>query len=280
MSKNNDPATSEPILLIPPVSALSWQTVLFWMCGIGFLALTFWAASGRYLPGEQDLVLTVVGNRIPVLNQPAQLISLLGSINIILPLWTVIVVFAARRRRSGDVLRLFVVPLGYPLYVIIKSGIGRPGPMPPQYPWLYDLPLGYYVEGLLRRQLQELPSQGIAVPVAPQPVTAQSVTQVMESGYVSGHALVAAIFYGSLALLLWRNVTPWSVRWLAAILLAILAALVGLVRIYMGIHFPSDVLGAWLLAILFLILSDKLTHVIMPRLTLARQRFKGHPADS
>lgn len=279
MRQNRDLAAADLVSPFPLIRARPWQTGLFRACGIGFLALTLWAATGRYLPGEQNLLLTIVENRLPILNGPALLISALGSINIILPLWIVLLVFVVLRRQGSDVLRLFYVPLGYPLYLIVKSGVERPGPLPTQYPWLYDLPLGYYVEGLLRLQLQELPPQGISVPLVPQPVTAQTVTRVMESGYVSGHALVAAIFYFSFALLLWRNATPRSARWFAAILLAMLGALVGIARIYMGIHFPSDVLGAWLLAVLFLALIDKLTPLIMRQLSLARQHFLGRPAE-
>lgn len=251
---------------------------LFMVCGILFLALTLWAASGRYLPGEQYLLHVIVEHRIPLLNQPALLVSTLGSINIILPLWAATLIILAMRRMSNDVLWIFFVPLGYPLYVLIKSGVGRPGPLPSQYPWLYDLPLGYYVEGLLRRQLQALPPQGLSLPVTSQPVTAQGVTQVMESGYVSGHALVAVLFYGSLALILWRQAERGSLRWLVARLLAILAVLVGIVRIYMGIHFPSDVLGAWLLAILCFILIDDWVRIITPRVLLVRQHLNKRQA--
>jgi membrane-associated phospholipid phosphatase len=251
--------------------ALTWRTLLRWLSGIGFLLLTLWSASGRYLPGEQGLLLAIVNNRIAELNQPALLISALGSINVILPLWIVIMAAAALGRRLGSALQLLVAPLGYPIYVAIKSWVGRPGPVPPLYPWLYDLPLGYLTEGLLRRQAEALPTEGLAVPVVPQPVTAQTVTRVMESGYVSGHALVAAIFYGSLALFLWRNGASHFARWFGAVFCAILAVSVGVARVYMGVHFPSDVIGAWLLAILFLSLIDETIKRILPRLSLARQ---------
>lgn len=205
----------------------------------------------------------IVSHRLPVLNTPALLISSAGSINIILPLWAILLAASAwRQRRSA--LQLLPVPLAYPLYTLIKSWVGRPGPTPALYPWLYDLPLGYFVEGLLRHRIQELPSQGVTLPVVQQPVTAQAVIQVMESGYVSGHALTAAVFYGTLAWLLWKNDLPGRVIRFTVILLAALAVLVGVVRVYMGIHFPSDVLGAWLLAGVFLLSIDRLTDTLAP----------------
>ncbi len=239
-----------------------WPLVLCLLCAGGFLALTFWAASGRYLPGEQDLLRGIVLHRVSIFNSVALLISALGSVNLTLPFWIALVTVFSLERQATIVLRLFPVPLAYPLYTLIKSWVGRPGPKPAEYPWLYDLPLGYYLEGLLRRRLEELPSQGIVVPVAQQPVTAQAVTQVMESGYISGHALVAVIFYGILAWCLWTRVSGGRMRWVVVVPVALLAILVGVVRVYMAIHFPSDVLGAWLLGIVCLILVDRGADVV------------------
>ncbi len=228
-----------------------------------FVALTLWAASGRYLPGEQDLLKFIVSHRLAAVNTPALVVSTVGSINIILPLWAILLAASAWRQRRWA-LRLLPVPLAYPLYTLVKSWVGRPGPAPSLYPWLYDLPLGYFMEGLFRRQIQELPAQGVTLPVVQQPVTAQAVVQVMESGYVSGHALTAAVFYGTLAWLLWKSNFPRRVVRVAVLLPAALAVLVGIVRVYMGIHFPSDVLGAWLLAAIFLLSIDRLTETVAP----------------
>ncbi len=232
--------------------------------GAAFTALTFWALSGRYLPGEQELLRGIVTHRIPPLHPFVLVISTLGSINFILPLWALAILIFAAWRKGAVVLRLLPVPLAYPLYTVVKSCVGRPGPTPPAFPWLYDLPIGYYVEGWLRRQLKDMPAQGVAVPVAAQPVTAEAVTRVMESGYVSGHALVAAIFYGTLALGLWALVARRPRRWLVVLPPAALSLLVGLARVYMGIHFPSDVLGAWLLGALFLIVVGAGVEAALP----------------
>ncbi len=249
----------------------------FFITGVAFAALTLWARSGSYLPGEQELLRWIITHRLTALNPLLLLISTLGSINLILPLWALSIAIFALWKKGAAVLRLLPVPLGYPLYTIVKSCVGRPGPTAPTYPWLYDLPLGYFVEGLLRRQLKEMPAQGVAVPVAPQPVTAEAVTRVMESGYVSGHALVAGIFYGTLALCLWALLMRNPRRWLVIVPLAALALLVGVARIYMGIHFPSDVLGAWLLGVLFLVFIETVVEVILPPLTSRWQsiRTKG-----
>lgn len=69
------------------------------------------------------------------------------------------------------------------------------------------------------------------------------------AAFPSGHAMTAAIACGAL---LWlfllrhpRAGTPWRV--IAWLLAAVSVAGVGLTRIYLGVHWPSDVVGGWLL---------------------------------
>ncbi len=69
-------------------------------------------------------------------------------------------------------------------------------------------------------------------------------------GIPSGHAQNAVIFWGQLARSLRRN---WA--WVLAILLM---ALIGLSRLYIGVHFPSDVAAGWLVGILLLWLIVRL----------------------
>jgi len=63
--------------------------------------------------------------------------------------------------------------------------------------------------------------------------------------FPSGHALKSAVFYILLASLASRN---WAVR-AAAVLLALL---IGISRIYLGVHYPTDVLGGYAVAVVCL----------------------------
>jgi undecaprenyl-diphosphatase len=61
--------------------------------------------------------------------------------------------------------------------------------------------------------------------------------------FPSGHALFATCFFGGVAVLASHRARSPAVRvgiWLAAF---VLAALIGISRIYLGVHYPSDVLG-------------------------------------
>ena len=62
--------------------------------------------------------------------------------------------------------------------------------------------------------------------------------------FPSGHAAAATLFYGVLAAWLISRTTSWRWRVFIALTAALLVILVGLSRIYLGVHYLSDVLAA------------------------------------
>jgi undecaprenyl-diphosphatase len=66
--------------------------------------------------------------------------------------------------------------------------------------------------------------------------------------FPSGHSMVSMSFYGFLIYLCCKNYkTRW--KYLIVSLLTILILLIGLSRIYLGVHYASDVLGGFVLGI-------------------------------
>jgi undecaprenyl-diphosphatase len=73
---------------------------------------------------------------------------------------------------------------------------------------------------------------------------------VEETGYSfpSGHSMAALSLYGMTAFLLWRVVRNGWGRTLIAIVAAVFILTIGASRIYLGVHYPSDVIGGYLLS--------------------------------
>jgi undecaprenyl-diphosphatase len=84
---------------------------------------------------------------------------------------------------------------------------------------------------------------------------------VVEHGFSfpSGHALLSATAFGIVAVLVLRSRLPGGARQLVAALLALLVLLVGVSRIYLGVHYPSDVLAGWIAGLAVVVLFARLT---------------------
>ncbi len=64
--------------------------------------------------------------------------------------------------------------------------------------------------------------------------------------FPSGHAMVSILFYGLLAYLLWVNVRQsWRAAWLIPTFAILVILCIGLSRIYLGVHYPSDVVAGY-----------------------------------
>lgn len=79
---------------------------------------------------------------------------------------------------------------------------------------------------------------------------------VEESGYSfpSGHSMVSMAFYGIVIYLVYKNVSNKYLKWLLITLLSLLILSIGFSRIYVGVHYFTDVAGGFLLGLAYLII--------------------------
>lgn len=79
----------------------------------------------------------------------------------------------------------------------------------------------------------------------PRPTVVEHATEVASYSFPSGHAMAATVAYGTVAYLVGRleptrvqRLTTWTVA-------VVIILLIGLTRIYLGVHYPSDVLAGF-----------------------------------
>ena len=83
---------------------------------------------------------------------------------------------------------------------------------------------------------------------------------INESGYSfpSGHSMVSMAFYGFIIYLIYKYVKNKKIRWTLIIILSLLIFSIGISRIYLGVHYTSDVLGGFLISISYLVVYTRI----------------------
>jgi len=73
--------------------------------------------------------------------------------------------------------------------------------------------------------------------------------------FPSGHAIMAVTFYGLLIYILQHSITIDWLKWFATILVFALIISIGFSRIYLRVHYASDVAAGFIIGLLWLLIS-------------------------
>lgn len=78
---------------------------------------------------------------------------------------------------------------------------------------------------------------------------------ITESGYSypSGHAMISILFFGTISYVISNSNIKYNkiIRWS----LAIFIILIGISRIYLGVHYASDIIGGYLLGMIIILIE-------------------------
>lgn len=77
------------------------------------------------------------------------------------------------------------------------------------------------------------------------PALVDHLVEVSSASFPSGHASNSAIIYLTIALIVMQIVPDRRARWFLFATTIALVVLIGISRVYLGVHWPSDVLAGW-----------------------------------
>lgn len=72
--------------------------------------------------------------------------------------------------------------------------------------------------------------------------------------FPSGHAMISMAFYGLFIYFIYQNIKNKKLKYTTCLILVFLIFVVGISRIYLGVHYASDVVGGFLFSIAYLII--------------------------
>lgn len=110
----------------------------------------------------------------------------------------------------------------------------------------------------------------------PRPQVVPHLRQVMTLSFPSGHALTSAAVYLTLGALLMRVAQSRLVKFYIMAIAMLTTVLVGVTRVYLGVHYPTDVLAGWLIGISWALFCWLLERSLERSTGLRQERIEHH----
>jgi membrane-associated phospholipid phosphatase len=92
--------------------------------------------------------------------------------------------------------------------------------------------------------------------------------------FPSGHAMTSFVFYGVLPIFVYRFTHRVGLTIVVGILSTLLIFLIGFSRVYLGVHYPSDVVAGWIAGFWWLV-----TALVIDRTLVLFKLYQARPAS-
>jgi undecaprenyl-diphosphatase len=126
-------------------------------------------------------------------------------------------------------------------------------------PWLHGL-IGAVAIGLA-----SLANQGLKAMIGrARPDLLDPIVEERGFSFPSGHSALGMVAWGILGVLVMRSRLPVGVKRAIVVVLAVLIVLIGLSRIWLGVHYPTDVLAGWTAGAVIVLVYARVTRRVSP----------------
>lgn len=111
----------------------------------------------------------------------------------------------------------------------------------------------------------------------PRPQVVPHLREVMTLSFPSGHALTSAAVFLTLGALLMRVAERRLVKYYCMFVAMLATLLVGSTRVYLGVHYPTDVLAGWLIGVSWALFCWLVERSLERTAGLKRERMEATP---
>lgn len=109
----------------------------------------------------------------------------------------------------------------------------------------------------------------------PRPDVVPHLREVMTLSFPSGHALTSAAIYLTLGALLMRVSDRRLTKFYCMAVAMLATLLIGATRVYLGVHYPTDVLAGWLIGLSWALLCWLVARALERRAGLRREKLEA-----
>ena len=112
----------------------------------------------------------------------------------------------------------------------------------------------------------------------PRPTVVPALREVWSTSFPSGHAMESAIVYLTLGAMLMRVSGRRLTKIYCLLVAVLLTALVGISRVWLGVHYPTDVVGGWMIGFVWASICWLVTDRLQAPAGLDAERRRDEPS--